>query len=470
MSNKILQKRNSEMPPQKICLSLSKSLQFQISPLGEWQCRTGTNSPWFEISPDILCVFQIIQKNEHLKVGYSSLQQAAQKISAMFPSILQKSDFKFSFPEKKELLELMFDLLNEGVLLQNSQDISSREENFGDPWVQWAMLCDSFRNAAYEKAIEKIMLQIHKKNLIHAIDIGCGNGILSALCLKYKANFVFGIEETAAAKNTKKIISSLLKLENFELIKANTRNLSTEKLLKTSKSKSTQQLNYLVVNELFGNDPFSEGMIPTLENFFENFCRSLKALSAPKVYSIPLSLEIFAEEVEILEDPENSQNTRIREFYNAINSFDKKISQDKSFPQAFAYEFAKTESFSTISFPIQVRKKAIQRKSLFKLKTFHLDSENIFSNTYNGSEEIKQLNQNAMGLIFWYRATLVEGVTLCNHPSEADFCNHWSPIYIPYTQKPNTQLKARILWKLNETQNHLSLQLSQSPNSTICSR
>ena len=112
------------------------------------------------------------------------------------------------------------------------------------------------------------------------LDVGCGSGALSWMALQNGAQHVWGIEETRVAESARKIIEHAKQNKNqkFTLLNANSHEIEIPNA-------------DLVVSELFGNDPFSEGVLPTLRDIAER-CPS-------QTQFIPQQVEVYVESIRV---------------------------------------------------------------------------------------------------------------------------------------------------------------------------
>lgn len=240
-------------------ISCAKGLKFRLDSQGNLRAQTSASAGEFCLGVEILQLLALIQKTGHTKNLDSSLKGS-------FKEIIK------NLPENEEIQSLVEELLATKVLKdhEDSQERNALEDGFADPWIQWAMIADEPRMKAYQKALESLPL---KEATV--LDVGAGSGFLTAFSLFQGAQEVHAIEETAISSQIKEILTKM--------------NLSTKKRFKLYSCNSFDadfpaNIQF-VVSELFGNDPFSEGVIPTL--------RDIQSRVTEKTKFVPQKVEIF---------------------------------------------------------------------------------------------------------------------------------------------------------------------------------
>ena len=301
-------------------LQVPDELRLRLRGNGEWQAYASKSAGEFYLSPEILFLLQAIQREANSsamqaipakgKPSRPSQQKASSKFQADALKILKNT--LSAFPQISETEALIEELVDCGILHRslagegNNLEATNRnllQDGFGDPWIQWAMLADTQRCHAYEEALRRA---IHKQSVV--VDIGAGAGLLTALSFFLGAEHVTAIEETGASALVPKMLKGLklpFQKPNFNLVQGN------------SSTANVPPETSLVVSELFGNDPFQEGVLLTLRNFgnklsetqqkgkFEKPTQSAKQVHAAKPEQstqssqapqyIPQSVEVFAE-------------------------------------------------------------------------------------------------------------------------------------------------------------------------------
>lgn len=402
------------MTKQKKSLALAKSLRLEIGTDGHIYGSISSSQGSFYISKEVLSFLCAIGNEK-------------------------RSDL----PEIHDQENLLQDLISAGFVVDLKSDNVKKkgpDDGFADPWIQWAMISDDVRCHAYDNAIRSYF----KKNPAHtALDVGAGCGFLTAICLDSGSSKVTSIEETKIAQHIpailKKSISSFKK-EKFILENKN-----------SFDAKVDPNTN-LIVSELFGNDPFSEGVISTLKDIGKRF------KSRQPTY-IPKKLEVFFEIAQInghpvqhrIEHLQKSSETQKSNFYEKFLTVSKETLDLKnvSFPIAF-----KKQDFTRITKPILMGscflnppkediKKDFQKKCEVKL----------------GS--ISDSNATQVGLL-WFRVFLNDTVSISSHPLEKDACHHWSPIAMPFQQKLGQGQIIELKSALNDFENFLEFSLTSN--------
>ena len=256
---------------------LPRQLRIRISN-GSYVAQVSQNLGEFVLGTEILELLRLIDQGTFLSErNHRQLVNALQEASQLCP-------------KPNELQILLEDLVGSGVVIRNSgksqQDhphSSGADDRFADGWIQWAMLADETRVARYKAAIESVI----RKNHI-ALDIGAGSGILSYLLLQSGAAKVIAIEESNASKTMRKVMRQLLPAmgksldASLQVIHGNASDRIPEML------KAAPKGIHAMVSELFGHDPFSEGMLGTLREIQSN----LKAKSGSDVICIPKNVTV----------------------------------------------------------------------------------------------------------------------------------------------------------------------------------
>ncbi len=317
-----------------------------------------------------------------------------------------------------------------GLVLSENENPSRylQEDGFGDFWIQWAMLSDSARMLAYENALLK---NVNENSIV--ADVGAGSGFLSAMALAAGAKKVIAIEETQIAQ---KIVPLLQELK-----------LPIQKEKLTVLNKNSFDANFkdsvsLVVSELFGNDPFQEGVISTLRNFAKKF-------KTQPTY-IPLKVSVYFELVDIIQHPIKH---RVKSF---LSSDKLSKNQNTYFSQSFLKAAKKLFSFQDISFPIAFSKGDFNRvANPIELGSLPLNPPLSYPDSKKhplfGKQKVKVTEEGGcvVGLI-WYRVHLTNTITISSHPQEKDAAEHWSPLLILMNKNLLKNNELNITYKLNE--------------------
>ncbi len=404
-------------------LSLAKGLRFRIGEDGNIYASISSSSGEFYVAPEVLTFLCFLTDNN--KVTDADLIPS--KIKKQYNNLLN------NIPNKEECTELLNDLIGAGVVISSSAENSRHlhEDGFGDPWIQWAMISDSMRSNAYYDAIKKVVT-----NHSIVLDVGAGTGLLSAQALSLGAKKVIAIEETKIAENIKPIFTKLgleTHAKNFILHNTNSFDVEINDPITT------------VVSELFGNDPFQEGVIPTLREIGSRFV-------GKQVTYIPNKVTVFFDLIELKSHPSLH---RIKA-YNKL----KTVIDKNNFTHNFMHAAASKLDLDCISFPIALN--ANDFKYLAKtceLGATRLDPPPVYSADltkhplYGKKEIIIEEDCDNIIALLWFRVHLTESITISSNPKEKDACEHWSPLAIPLKKLLNKQNKIEIKYQLSEQEN-----------------
>ena len=384
-------------------MTLSQSLRLRISKTGEILGQISHNTPSFHLSTEIIELLRIVTQEKN-STHYEKLEKK-----------LKKWRDNLELPDKKEISELIHSLTEEGFILPETASTLGENE-FGDPWIQWAMLSDSKRIEQYEKAIKE-SLSIEDS----IIDVGAGTGILGALAIKHGAKKAYLVEEASINQLIPKLYHSLgINKKQYQIFPTNTENISYPNDIK------------LLVSELFGNDPLQEGLIPTLRYLASELPSNLKC--------IPIRLEIFGEFVSI--KPSSKLFNRLNTFQTPekpfLKSFKNFCTDEISFPAGLV-----AEDFEKVSSALELEKIPL---TLNKIKNFRSISnkQEITIKNLPDAKNITKTFENTHFMI-WFRAFLTENTTISSHPKQIDFCEHWSPLIVvlrePIYKKDNIEVR-----------------------------
>jgi predicted RNA methylase len=406
-------------------ISLAKALKFRIGDNGLLYGSISHSSGEFYIAPEILSMLCYISSKDKLV----DTKLMTKDLKTQYESLLK------NLPNEKENEEIIQDLLASGFLNSKDSSISRymQSDGFGDPWIQWAMLSDKKRCLSYKEAIEQI---INKDSIV--ADVGAGTGLLSALSLKAGAKKVIAIEETQTAKVIEPFLKELkLKTtkDKLEIINQNSFDVALSEKIS------------VVVSELFGNDPFQEGVIHTLRNF------ALQLKTKPTF--IPKSISVYFELIELKEHPTKH---RIETFYKQID--DENLS--------YLSAAKKLLNLNNISFPMALSKSNFKRVShsieLGKLPLNPpLKYKNIETHPLTGKKKIKVTDDGKciIGLI-WYRVYLTDKITISSHCLEKDAAEHWSPIALLLSENIKKDKLIQITHNLNDEESRMEVKLQTS--------
>jgi hypothetical protein len=423
---------------------VAKALRARLSDKGEWLASVSKSSGEFFLSADLLVLLEGLQKPEFSK------NSAANALKKRLQSLADAS------PSQEELDDILEALTGAGLLVdRKNPNASARlEDGFGDPWIQWAMIADTQRCLAYQMALQKAVTP-----QTSAVDVGAGTGLLSALCLSLGAESVFAIEETATAKHVVPLLKKLGLPDRSPAFKLHMGNSFEAKLPANAN---------LVVSELFGNDPFCEGVIPTLRDVASHLIGQRRQ---KEVQFVPKHVECFIEIV-------NLMGSLVLERVSHLWKARHEKSSAQTFLEKFSAHTARQLSLDSLSFPVALQKEDFSRISTTaSLGKVRLDPPDAPMVKFMGKTVLKRKNplpQKGEVLpvaLCWFRATLAEGVTLSNHPLEKDHCNHWSPLLLPlapFAIQKETQWQ--VSFALANTEDHLHLDVFESKGNRLGGR
>lgn len=419
-----MSKQNTKQ--QILKLKVAKGLRFRIAEDGNTYSSISSSSGEFYIAPEVLSILCLLANNNQ----NLTIKEIPSRLNKYFQSV------STNLPLEEECDALIEDLIGAGILIKenDSQTKHMQTDGFGDPWAQWTMLADKFRSESYFNALKK---QINPNSIV--LDIGSGTGFLSGISLHLGAKKVIAIEETSAANNIKPIFQKLdfdTSNKNFVLHNMNSFDV-----------KLNDEVT-IIVSELFGNDAFQEGVIPTLREIGSR-------LFDKKITYIPKKVTVFFDVVDLHSNPALH---RIK----ALQSFKKKDYYNEKFLSDFLVSAGNTLDLEDISFSLPIGKNDFNQATLStEIGETRLDPPPFFPKDINkhpfyGKKSIK-INKdcnNAVALI-WFRVELTDGITISSLVSEHDACEHWSPIAIPLKKALNKNDVIEIQHQLNEEENYI---------------
>lgn len=351
------------------------------------------------------------------------------------------------------------------------------QDGFGDPWIQWAMLADAPRCRAYGKALA---LAVNPQSVV--VDVGAGTGLLGAMALKTGARKVFAIEETAAARGIVPLFKTLglpTTRPSFELFQGN----SSEATLPRDTT--------LVVSELFGNDPFCEGVLPALRDI------GSRLPAGARVQWVPEALEVFVEIAGLVKSGVHARVAALaaaratgttgtaapRAKAVATKKATRTAPPRTDFYAEFLAASAQALPLETLSFAVPLQKDDLVRIGQpLSLGVVRLDppSSPVVRYAGEGAVACRPAEAGAAPLVavVWFRVRLDARTTLSNHPMEADACGHWSPIVVPLAPLPamagaktHTGVRAlKVKWALSPFEDALHVAIHSDAGTVLGSR
>lgn len=401
---------------------LSKALRFRIGDDGLIYGSISHSSGEFYIAPEVLFILvQIANTQESFDV-----KRMSKNLSSHYKNQLE------CLPNNNECESILKDLVASGLVLNTEKKISRelQADGFGDSWIQWAMISDVVRCNAYEKAI---LSSVNKKSIV--ADVGAGCGFLTSVCLGAGVEKVIAIEETQIAQKIMPFLKQLkLPTQKDKLILLNENSFDVQ---------LPQNITH-VVSELFGNDPFQEGVLPTLRNIAQKFKQQ------PEY--IPQKITLYFEFINILEHP-------IKHRIQAVFSSEKNSSR-------FLAPSRKLFSLNNVSFPLALEKSNFKRVSKWvELGKMPLNPPPIYENKHShplfGKEKINVTdNGNCVVGLLWYRVNLTNRISLSNHPQERDAAEHWSPIVVLIDKSVHKNDELVLEYGLNELETQFFCKIS----------
>lgn len=310
-------------------------------------------------------------------------------------------------PDQEEILQLIEDLKEAQCLRTSGAESNGGglEDGFGDAWIQWAMLADKPRSTSYERAIHSTI----RDNSV-VVDLGAGSGLLSLFALEAGARRVSAIEESGIATKLRALKKNLPQSvkERFEIQNCN-----------SFDAKIPPDTTH-IVSELFGNDPFQEGVIPTLRDFFSR-------ISCQDYVAIPHSCTVYAQLVHFKHGP---LSRRIQ-----LHAETQKTHSDGW--QKAIQTIHSTLDFTDVSFAHPIRASDIEVASpLVQAFTIALAPPPPVS--AQPPKHVCSLkagtHMSAPALLLMFRAELTKSDSISNIPAAADCCEHWSPIVVPLSR------------------------------------
>ncbi|MFZ9519579.1 MAG: hypothetical protein ACO3A4_03800 [Silvanigrellaceae bacterium] len=423
--------KNPQKTSKKASVRPSSALRLRIDEQGLLRARVSASAGEFNLTPEIVQLLCLVQQGVQPSALSGRLRQDFREIVS-------------GLPHQEEIDQLIMEMKAAQCLVETSTGEQTNDgilDGFGDPWIQWAMLADAPRCAAYEKAIKR---SVNEKSKV--VDVGSGTGLLALHALAAGAQQVDAVEETGSVKILKKVRDSLPAKDKQKLIVHH--NNSSDVNLPVGITH--------VVSELFGNDPFQEGVVPTLRDVFSR-------LGKQKVKGIPESVEIFAQLVDLQQGP-------LKNRIELLNKVSGKNDADWLKP---VLRIREQLDFSNISFAHPVRAgdyEAVSRpKSMFTVPLAPPPAAGKSAPVGKSRLDVNQ-SLRCPVLILGFRAHLTENISISNIPGEADQCDHWSPIIVPLRKLPAAGESLELSVSVGEDWEQLTARIADSQNRRIGER
>ena len=417
-------------PPVKTSadLRVTRSLRLRINEKGELRSSISQSSGEFFMTPEVLELLCLLSRQRYEGKDDGRLSDS---LRHSFTKITK------ALPDENEVQHLLADLASVGVVVHDDATAqrATQPDGFGDPWIQWAMLADEARTQCYMNAIAKT---VNEKSIV--LDVGSGTGLFSATALQAGAKQVLAIEETASSQRIPELLKRLgIETEGrFKVFAGN----SSEAPLPAGAN--------VVISELFGNDPFQEGILPTLREVASRMPQIANG-QAGKVRFLPESMQVFAEIIDLKSSP-------IKSRVAALVHYSKMKTASTQF-EKYLLAARNVLDFSRISFAYSLEKKDFATVGeVTELGFVRLDPPVSPRLKFSGMRSITlQKDAELPACIIWFRAQIVEGITISSHPAEADCCEHWSPLLIPLRQSLAAKDTVDLSFELSHDEDFLSM-------------
>lgn len=426
----ILARKNSGHSGQLHTLRPAKALRFRIDEAGLLRAAVSASSGEFNLSPEIVHLLCLLQQGVRKT-------ELADRLKADFKQIAHH------LPDKSEVNELIEDLKSAQCLISDEakETASGIEDGFGDAWIQWAMLADTVRCQAYQKAIAELV-STHSQ----VLDIGAGSGLLSLFALEAGAKSVDAVEETSIVRTLRSLKESL---------PAEKRNRLSIQNCNSFDAQFREDVG-VVVSELFGNDPFQEGVVPTLRDVFSR-------IKTKKCIGIPESFTLAVQLIDIVGGPLQKRVQMMAEIstvagtpaLKAIHRIKKLLTLDEvsfSHPVRFSEIRTASERKNSIHVPL-APPPSIDRPA---------PQQNV--------ELISTSLVSAPVVMIGFRVQLTKQITISNMPGEKDVCEHWSPILVPLNRTIQKGERLQLRLDVTDSWDRVRLAVNDAQNKRLGAR
>ena len=452
-------------------LRLPRELRFRIKG-GQIIAQPSPRLGDFVAGAEIVDLLRLIDALHHESAGNSLGSEA---LHGRWERSVDEA--RRSLPPKKQFQALIGDLVATGLLeapVFNAKTPGENDERgaglFADGWIQWAMLADETRLRCYDQAIATM---IRKGDI--ALDVGAGSGVLSHFLLKHGAGHVYAIEESAIAA---RIPRTLARCDGG-------RSQGKLTVLACQAADAGQRLAGqnigLVVSELFGHDPYSEGLVPTLRAVQKmvpagaryvpqrvrvkaQFARlSQTALSTSSGGALAERLLSWKRTSTVRRSVEGTEGTEGAA--QAAAGAGVVPTEDSSPYDDFRRAYRAAEDWSTLSFAYALREQDFRRTGpellLHECTLNPVPPPGTSQRTRSTAVRIPPLSPSSF-LMIWFEADLCPGVTISSCPGTRSFCSHWNPIIMPLLHTPEAGLPAQLDAQLDGDECHLNITLRAS--------
>jgi len=384
-------------------LKLSKAIKFTFADDGSIETQLSASSGKFIISEDIFLALMLLKQG----VDFANLHKAVKGLTKKLHKVLE---------DENSFYDVLEDLKDHGFLIESEKFGEDRDshnrflDGFGNPWIQWAMISNEHRTNAFLKALKKVVTPTST-----LVDLGAGSGIFSAAALFFKAKKVYAVEESSQALKIPHILKQmgLFHKDKFKGFFLNSYDVTIDDKVD------------IVISELFGNDPFQEGVLPTLKDFFSRL-----PLTGQKTICIPKGFEVFLDVCDI--QPQCPLFPRLHSFQKFKRNLS--LKPQGEFYDDFLKAFLIPSAMDHLHFEYNFNKNEIvslhKSVSLYKIsleppiQTKHLHTKKKFTLNI-------QKDPICPALILWFRIYVDDTETISNHPQQHDSSFHWKLLVVP---------------------------------------
>ncbi|EKX48284.1 hypothetical protein GUITHDRAFT_68878 [Guillardia theta CCMP2712] len=160
--------------------------------------------------------------------------------------------------------------------VEKEDEVSCEENNDIDPFTlcegiplyHFSMINDLHRAKAYHIAIQQAVSAVReKKESVSVLDVGCGSGLLSMMAARAGSKRVYGCDKAPGMADCARGVVAANSLQGSVKIIPK---LST--LISVGDNEANDMLDKadIFVSETFGDDPFSESFLPSLQHAREH--------------------------------------------------------------------------------------------------------------------------------------------------------------------------------------------------------
>jgi protein arginine N-methyltransferase 1 len=293
-------------------------------------------------------------------------------------------------------------LYDSGILVGEDAVSAAPAGGFDAPPIHAAMLNDTERVRAYERAIAEV---VSSDDIV--LDIGTGTGVLAALAARAGARHVYAVEEGRIGEAAQRTFQASPWRDQLTLVRGRSTKL-------TIPEPAT-----VVVSEILGHDPFDEGVLTVYRD-------AAHRLTCKGARWIPSRIDLFAELVElpspILRDDTFCEENLARWSDAYGIPFQTLQQYEDDSPYAINVKAADFVTWRRVSEPV-----LLVSQDLTAIE--HTEIEARASLTASGDCE-------HVGVVTYFDAVLSPGVTLSTAPSTGHTRNHWKyRVYICGSRK-----------------------------------